>query len=213
MSRRARLATLVAVLFLASSPADAQAQGPAIPHVEPAHCPVEAAPDERIDCGALIVPERRGTLGSRTIRLPVMIFRSRAPASSIRTRRRNGAARSSTACRPRSTSRCAAAATARPSTPAGLRIVAAFLRAPASPPPVGARWPCAARTSARARANADGEVPPVKPRNARPSPTAASAPSRPPSAGAARCRTRSAAAWRPSRPCGRRTPRSRLAAP
>ena len=37
MARRARLATLVAVLFLASSPADAQAQGPAIPRFEPAH--------------------------------------------------------------------------------------------------------------------------------------------------------------------------------
>jgi len=128
MSRRARLATLVAVLFLASSPADAQAQGPAIPHVEPAHCPVEAAPDERIDCGALIVPERRGTLGSRTIRLPVMIFRSRAPqwgrqildglpaAFYVEMRgRSHGAAFN--AC--------------------GAEIVAAFLRAPASPPPVG----------------------------------------------------------------------------
>ncbi len=44
---------------------------------------VDVAADERIECGALFVPENRAKEGSRAIRLPVMIFRSRAakPAS------------------------------------------------------------------------------------------------------------------------------------
>ena len=33
---------------------------------------------ERIDCGVLIVPENRDEPGSRPIRLPVVVFRSRA---------------------------------------------------------------------------------------------------------------------------------------
>ena len=53
-----------------------------VPRFERAACPVDVAPGERIDCGVLTVPETRGKPASRTIRLPVMIFRSRdaAPA-------------------------------------------------------------------------------------------------------------------------------------
>jgi pimeloyl-ACP methyl ester carboxylesterase len=50
----------------------------AVPGFERAACPVEVAPTEKIDCGVLTVPENRHKPGSRTIRLPVMIFRSRA---------------------------------------------------------------------------------------------------------------------------------------
>lgn len=45
---------------------------------EPGPCAVEAPADERIDCGLLVVPENRGRADSRMIRLPVLIFRSRA---------------------------------------------------------------------------------------------------------------------------------------
>ena len=41
-------------------------------------CVVEVAADEKIDCGTLSVPENRSDANSRLIRLPVMIFRSRA---------------------------------------------------------------------------------------------------------------------------------------
>lgn len=47
-----------------------------MPRFETAPCPVETEPGERIDCGALFVPENRARPDSRTIRLPVMIFRS-----------------------------------------------------------------------------------------------------------------------------------------
>jgi len=56
----------------------AQAHQPAAPRFERAACPVEVAADERIDCGVLLVPENRSRTGSRTVRLPVMIFRSRS---------------------------------------------------------------------------------------------------------------------------------------
>ncbi len=46
---------------------------------EPGACAIEVAPDEKIDCGVLIVPESRAASDSRMIRLPVLIFRSRAP--------------------------------------------------------------------------------------------------------------------------------------
>lgn len=50
---------------------------------EPGACVVEVASDEKIDCGTLTVPENRSAADSRMIRLPVIIFRSRAaqPAS------------------------------------------------------------------------------------------------------------------------------------
>lgn len=50
----------------------------AAPRFERAPCPIEVAPGERIDCGLLTVPENRRKADSRSIRLPVMIFRSRA---------------------------------------------------------------------------------------------------------------------------------------
>ena len=49
-----------------------------VPRYERAACPVAVAPGERIDCGVLVVPEHRGVAGTRTIRLPVVIFRSRS---------------------------------------------------------------------------------------------------------------------------------------
>ncbi len=49
-----------------------------LPAFEWGACRVEVAPDERIDCGVLKVPENRSRSGSREIRLPVMVFRSRA---------------------------------------------------------------------------------------------------------------------------------------
>lgn len=45
---------------------------------EPGACAVEVAADEKIDCGTLIVPENRSVADSRMIRLPVLVFRSRA---------------------------------------------------------------------------------------------------------------------------------------
>jgi len=47
-------------------------------HFDPGTCAVAVAADETIDCGVLIVPENRAVADSRMIRLPVMIFRSRA---------------------------------------------------------------------------------------------------------------------------------------
>lgn len=67
----------------APSSGAAPATSTTVPRFERSACPVEVAPDERIDCGVLIVPENRHKVDTRTIRLPVMIFRSRAekPAS------------------------------------------------------------------------------------------------------------------------------------
>jgi len=50
----------------------------AVPRFEPAPCPVETAPGEKIECGVLVVPENRAKPQSRSIRLPVIIFRSRS---------------------------------------------------------------------------------------------------------------------------------------
>ncbi len=61
----------------------AQADRPAAARFERAACPVEVAAGERIDCGVLIVPENRARTGSRTIRLPVMIFRSRSSSPAM----------------------------------------------------------------------------------------------------------------------------------
>jgi pimeloyl-ACP methyl ester carboxylesterase len=52
----------------------------AVPRFEHAACPADVAPGERIDCGVLTVTENRRKADSRAIRLPVMIFRSRAAA-------------------------------------------------------------------------------------------------------------------------------------
>lgn len=69
-------------LALAAVPTAVHAQT-APSRFEPGPCAIEVAPDERIDCGVLVVPETRGRADSRSIRLPVLIFRSRAetPAS------------------------------------------------------------------------------------------------------------------------------------
>ena len=49
-----------------------------VPRYERTACPIEVAPRERADCGVLVVPERQGVPGTRAIRLPVVIFRSRS---------------------------------------------------------------------------------------------------------------------------------------
>lgn len=79
-----RLATaaLVALAPLSAAQAPPPAHGVgvgagAVPRYESAPCPVDVEPGERIDCGALFVPENRARPESRTLRLPVMIFRSR----------------------------------------------------------------------------------------------------------------------------------------
>jgi pimeloyl-ACP methyl ester carboxylesterase len=64
----------------------------AVPRSEPVPCAAEVAKDERIECGVLVVPENRGKVlrraapaqedteedAGRAIRLPFMLFRSRA---------------------------------------------------------------------------------------------------------------------------------------
>lgn len=74
------------VMVLAAAAIAGSATGPADDgrsRFEPGPCAVEVAADERIDCGTLVVPENRARADSRLIRLPVLIFRSRAatPAS------------------------------------------------------------------------------------------------------------------------------------
>lgn len=95
---------LLPLLVLASSSGAGPSPATAPARFEPAPCVVEMAPDERIDCGVLIVPENRDERGSRPIRLPVVVFRSRAtrpaadpivfvtggPGSSNVARRRSG---------------------------------------------------------------------------------------------------------------------------
>ena len=66
-----------AAASVVSGSAFAQA-APSRSHFEAGPCAVEVATDEKIDCGTLSVPENRGVADSRMIRLPVIIFRSRA---------------------------------------------------------------------------------------------------------------------------------------
>lgn len=68
---------LIALGLALAAPAAAHAQTEPT-RFEPGPCAVEVAADERIDCGLLVVPENRGRADSRMIRLPVVIFRSRA---------------------------------------------------------------------------------------------------------------------------------------
>lgn len=72
--------TFILGLWIAAAvPAHALAQTATSRAVfEPAPCVVEVAADEKIDCGVLSVPENRSVADSRLIRLPVLIFRSRA---------------------------------------------------------------------------------------------------------------------------------------
>lgn len=66
--------------LIAAIPTAAFAQAsPSRSAFESGPCAVEVAPDETIACGTLTVPENRSVADSRLIRLPVMIFRSRAP--------------------------------------------------------------------------------------------------------------------------------------
>lgn len=69
-------ALLVSLLSVTHPPQAPVAE--TVPRYERAACPVEVAPGERVDCGVLIVPEHRGVAGTRAIRLPVVIFRSRS---------------------------------------------------------------------------------------------------------------------------------------
>lgn len=70
------------LLWLAIAPADHSSErrqpSAAIPRFERGTCAVEVAPDEKIECGLLVVPENRHKAASRPIQLPVMIFRSRS---------------------------------------------------------------------------------------------------------------------------------------
>jgi hypothetical protein len=54
------------------------AASPPAPRLERGACPIEVEPGERIDCGVPLVPENRGKPDRRTIRPPVMVFRSRS---------------------------------------------------------------------------------------------------------------------------------------
>jgi len=71
------ITALLVSLYFAVPPRQAPAAA-TVPRYERAACPVEVAPGERIDCGVLVVPEHRGVAGTRAIRLPVVIFRSRS---------------------------------------------------------------------------------------------------------------------------------------
>jgi len=72
-----RTELIALALALAAVPAVAHARTEPT-RFEPGPCAVEVATDERIECGLLIVPENRRSADSRMIRLPVLIFRSRA---------------------------------------------------------------------------------------------------------------------------------------
>lgn len=71
--------TLLWLSLIAAVPASALAQAvPSRSALESGPCAIEIAPDEKIECGTLSVPENRAIADSRLIRLPVMIFRSRS---------------------------------------------------------------------------------------------------------------------------------------
>jgi pimeloyl-ACP methyl ester carboxylesterase len=80
VTRLAISSLCLAVSTLVAAPSAAVAAAP-VPRFESAPCPVETEAGERIDCGALFVPENRSRADSRTIRLPVMIFRSTGKGS------------------------------------------------------------------------------------------------------------------------------------
>ena len=71
------ISALLVLAMSVTSPRQAPPSG-AVPRYERAACPVEIAAGERVDCGLLVVPEHRGVAGTRAIRLPVVIFRSRS---------------------------------------------------------------------------------------------------------------------------------------
>lgn len=72
-------ANLVWLSLIAAIPTTALAQAvPSRSSFESGPCAIEVAPDEKIECGTLSVPENRAIADSRLIQLPVMIFRSRS---------------------------------------------------------------------------------------------------------------------------------------
>jgi pimeloyl-ACP methyl ester carboxylesterase len=71
---------LIPFAVMASTAASASDAKRVEPRFERAECAVKVAPGERIECGLLFVPENRRKARSRTISLPVMIFRSTASA-------------------------------------------------------------------------------------------------------------------------------------
>jgi len=71
------LALLASLTLAPSGAGGQQPAAPASPRFERGPCRAGTATDERVDCGVL-VPENREKAGSRLIRLPVVIFRSRA---------------------------------------------------------------------------------------------------------------------------------------
>ena len=73
------LAAAFGAVFVLPTASLAQPTSP-VGRFEPGPCPVETAPGEKIDCGVLIVPENRAKSDSRSIRLPVVIQRSRSTA-------------------------------------------------------------------------------------------------------------------------------------
>ncbi len=75
----AKLPILGAVMTIATAAHAADAKRP-VPRFEKADCAVQVVPGERIECGFLYVPENRRKARSRTISLPVMIFRSTGAA-------------------------------------------------------------------------------------------------------------------------------------
>jgi len=77
-SRVGQTSCLLLLALTALSIHGAQTPPASRSHFERAPCPIDVAQDEKIDCGLLVVPENRAKINSRTIRLPVMIFRSRA---------------------------------------------------------------------------------------------------------------------------------------
>ncbi len=76
----AKLPVIVAVTTIATAAHASDAKRP-VPRFEKAECAVKVVPGERIDCGLLYVPENRRKARSRTIRLPVIIFRSTPAAA------------------------------------------------------------------------------------------------------------------------------------
>lgn len=81
MTRNHRLKFLVtSFALMASTSASASDDRRSEPRFERSECAVKVAPGERIECGLLFVPENRRKARSRTISLPVMIFRSTATA-------------------------------------------------------------------------------------------------------------------------------------
>lgn len=75
-----RSGTIAVLTLLLSTVAGRVVSAPAVSTLDRAACAIQLPSDERIDCFLLNVPENRARDGSNTIRLPVIIFRSRSSA-------------------------------------------------------------------------------------------------------------------------------------